>query len=109
MVDHVRMGTLPDFGNFQLSENEWYNRYTGVRELMPFAMAVSAKTEEFDTGGQAIRTDYLRMMRIVLDAGYRGFVGIEYSGSQLPEMQGIKATQDLLLQVRKVLSAEREK
>ncbi|MHC4220073.1 MAG: sugar phosphate isomerase/epimerase family protein, partial [Planctomycetota bacterium] len=43
-VDHPRCGTLPDFGNFRISGDEWYDRYQGVKELMPFAKAVSAKS-----------------------------------------------------------------
>ena len=71
---------------------------------MPFAKAVSAKTGEFDVAGQEIRTDYYRMMKIVLDAGYRGYVGIEYSGSQISEMDGIKATKALLENVRQEMA-----
>lgn len=104
-VDHPRVGTLPDFGNFRLSGDEWYDRYQGVAELMPFAKAVSAKSSEFDANGEEIRTDYLRMMKIVLDAGYHGFVGIEYSGPTLSEMDGIAATKKLLEKVHEQLSA----
>ncbi|MHC4348392.1 MAG: sugar phosphate isomerase/epimerase family protein, partial [Planctomycetota bacterium] len=70
-VDHPRCGTLPDFGNFQIAKGEWYDRYQGVKELMPFAKAVSAKSNDFDAEGNEVHTDYVRMMRIVLDAGYR--------------------------------------
>lgn len=99
-VDHPRVGTLPDFGNFSLGNGLWYNRYEGVQELMPYAKAVSAKTNDFDEAGNDTRTDYLRMMRIVLKAGYRGYVGIEYEGSNLPEVEGVKATKSLLERVR---------
>jgi len=103
-VDHPRCGTLPDFGNFRLSRDEWYDRYKGVRELMPFAKAVSAKSHEFDDQGNEKRTDYRRMMKIVLDAGYRGWVGIEYEGSQLSEDDGIRATKQLLVTIRDELA-----
>ncbi|MEX1233349.1 MAG: TIM barrel protein, partial [Planctomycetaceae bacterium] len=43
-VDHPRIGTLPDFGNFRISAAEEYDRYKGVAELMPYAKAVSAKS-----------------------------------------------------------------
>jgi L-ribulose-5-phosphate 3-epimerase len=99
-VDHPRCGTLPDFGNFRLKDNEWYDRYKGVTELMPFAMAVSAKSQEFDQDGNETKTDYRRMMKIVMDAGYKGWVGIEYEGSKLSEHDGIKATKALLEKVR---------
>lgn len=100
-----RCGTLPDFGNFKLSSNpdEWYDRYQGVTELMPYAKAVSAKSHDFDAEGNETHTDYQRMMKIVVDAGYQGYVGIEYEGRDLSEHDGILATKRLLERVRKQL------
>ena len=71
---------------------------------MPFARAVSAKSHDFDEKGDEIHSDYLRLLRIVLDAGYHGFVGIEYEGSQLSEHEGILATKRLLERVRTQLA-----
>jgi len=99
-VDHPRMGTLPDFGNFRLEGDEWYDRYQGVRELMHYAKAVSAKSHEFDTSGNETGTDYYKMMKIVLDSGYNGYVGIEYEGTTHSEMEGIRLTLELLKKVR---------
>tara|TARA_B100000809_G_scaffold186820_1_gene185014 strand:+ start:3676 stop:4488 length:813 start_codon:yes stop_codon:yes gene_type:complete len=99
-VDHPRMGTLPDFGNFRLKGEEWYDRYQGVRELMPYAKAVSAKSHEFDSDGNEINTDYYKMIKIVLDAGYNSYVGIEYEGTAHSEMEGIRLTLELLKKVR---------
>lgn len=96
MVDHPRCGTLPDFGNFRISEEEEYDKYRGVEELMPYAKSVSAKSHEFDDEGNEANIDYDRMMDIVLSAGYSGYVGIEYEGSELSEDEGIKATKALL-------------
>jgi len=105
-VDHPRCGTLPDFGNFKLAEDEWYDRYLGVAELMPFAKAVSAKSYDFDPSGNVVETDFLRMVRVVLDAGYRGHVGIEYEGQALSEPDGIRATKALLERVRSSLEGQ---
>lgn len=105
-VGHTRVGTLPDFGNFCLDwsragePDAWYDRYTGVAELMPFARAVSAKSHEFDSDGNEARTDYRRMMRIVLDAGYSGYVGIEWEGDHPGELDGVMATKRLLERIR---------
>jgi L-ribulose-5-phosphate 3-epimerase len=99
-VDRKRCGTLPDFGNFRLGEGKEYDRYQGVAELMPFAKAVSAKSGDFDEQGNEIHTDYRRMMKIVLNAGYHGYVGIEYEGGKLSEPDGIRATKKLLEKVR---------
>ena len=105
-VDHPGCGTLPDFGNFRIAEDDWYDRYQGVTELMPFAKAVSAKSHDFDEHGDETGTDYMRMMRVVLDAGYRGYVGIEYEGSRLSEPEGIRATKALLEKTRTALAGE---
>ena len=100
MVDEPNCGTLPDFGNFRIRGDEWYDRYQGVRELMPYAKAVSAKSHDFDEQGNETRTDYRRMMGIVLDAGYRGHVGVEYEGRNDSEEVGIRKTIDLLKRIR---------
>lgn len=99
MVNHPRCGTLPDFGNFYE-----YDRYQGVADLMPFAKAVSAKTHDFADNGDEAQKDYRRLMKIVLDAGYRSWVGIEYEGSTLPEREGITKTKALLEKVRAEMS-----
>jgi L-ribulose-5-phosphate 3-epimerase len=106
IAGHPRVGTLPDFGNFHIGNGEWYDRYLGTEEMMPFAKAVSAKSHAFDEEGDETGTDYRRMLRIVLDAGYRGFVGIEYEGGGLSEHEGIVATQRLLERVRAELTPE---
>ncbi len=103
-VDHPRCGTLPDFGNFRITGDEWYDRYKGVEELMPYAKAVSAKSHDFDEQGNCVETDYLKMMKIVLDGGYHGHVGIEYEGESLSEPDGIRATKALLQRVRQELT-----
>jgi len=105
-VDLKNCGTLPDFGNFRVSGTENYDRYKGVTELMPFAKAVSAKSHDFDDKGNETHTDYRKMMKIVLDAGYHGYVGIEYEGGKISESDGIKATKKLLETVRDELSAK---
>ncbi len=104
MVNHPMCGTLPDFGNFRVSRDEEYDRYKGVAELMPYAKAVSAKSHDFDERGEETQIDYHKMMKIVLDAGYRGFVGIEYEGSKMSEPDGIRATKKLLERVHDELS-----
>jgi L-ribulose-5-phosphate 3-epimerase len=99
-VDHPRCGTLPDFGNF-----DKFDRYKGVELMMPFAKGVSAKSHDFDAQGNETHTDYRRMMKIVLAAGYHGRVGIEYEGSKLSEPEGIRATKRLLERIRTEMSS----
>ena len=78
---------------------EEYDRYKGVQEMMPFAKGVSAKTHEFDAQGNCVETDYVRMLKIVKDSGWRGYMGIEYEGEKLSEEEGIKKTKALLEKV----------
>ena len=104
-VDHPRCGTLPDFGNFHLGDGKCYDRYQGVTELMPHAKAVSAKSHAFDEAGDETQTDYRRMLGIVLEAGYRGYVGIEFEEDKISEPEGIRKTKALLEKVRKELTA----
>lgn len=95
LVDKPNCGTLPDFGNFHD-----YDRYLGMEELMPFAKGVSAKSHEFDAAGNEVRTDFARMLKLMLAAGYHGWVGIEYEGTTLTEAEGIRATKRLLERLR---------
>ena len=94
-------GSLPDFGNFGS-----YDRYMGIKELMPFAKGVSAKSHDFDAEGNETRTDYVKALKLVLDAGYRGYVGVEYEGGKIGEAEGIIATKKLLENVRDQLAKE---
>lgn len=107
-VDRENCGTLPDFGNFCLKREggerweaactEEYPKYQGVEEMMPHAKAVSAKSYDFNEEGQETTIDYGRMLQIVKDAGYTGFIGVEFEGQDLSPEEGIIATRDLLIE-----------
>jgi sugar phosphate isomerase/epimerase len=113
-VNLSNCGTLPDFGNFCYKRGkdesgkticlDGYDKYQGVKDLMPFAKAVSAKSRNFDAAGNEIDIDYTKMLSIVKKAGYKGFIGVEYEGSTLSEEAGILATRDLLIKVAKELA-----
>ncbi len=100
-------GTLPDFGNFCLKRKggarwgvscvEEYDMYKGLAELMPFAKGVSAKSYAFDENGDETKIDYYKMMQIVKDAGFQGYIGIEFEGDEEDPTQGILATKALVL------------
>lgn len=92
-VDSPSFGTLPDFGNFPESAD----KYESVRKMMPYAKAVSAKCHDFGPDGQETRLDYERLIRIVVDeAGYHGYIGIEYEGDRMTEYSGVVACKALL-------------
>src|SRR5690606_28051432 len=86
-VGKKNCGSLPDFGNFYE-----YDRYQGVKDLMPYAKGVSAKSHAFDANGNDTGIDYAKMMQIVKSAGYNGYVGIEFEGDKISEDEGIKLT-----------------
>jgi sugar phosphate isomerase/epimerase len=75
-----------------------------MEQLLPFAKAMSAKSNVFDDQGNERNIDYYRIMKMVKDSGYRGFVGIEYEGNEVSEEKGIELTRDLLIKVGKELS-----
>ncbi|WP_282122990.1 sugar phosphate isomerase/epimerase family protein [Algibacter mikhailovii] len=109
-VRNKNCGTLPDFGNFCIRKDkdrnclEPYDRYKGMQELLPYAKAVSAKSYDFDADGNETTIDYLKVMKMVKDVGYKGFVGVEFEGSNMSEEDGVKATRELLLKVGRQLS-----
>ncbi|MFT7172372.1 MAG: sugar phosphate isomerase/epimerase [Paracoccaceae bacterium] len=93
-------GSLPDFGNFH-----GYDRYKGMEELMPYAKGVSAKSHDFGDDGEETKTDFTKMLSIMLKHKYHGYVGVEYEGKTLSEDDGIKATKVLLEKSRAALFA----
>jgi sugar phosphate isomerase/epimerase len=105
-VNMKNCGMLPDFGNFCLEREggeRWgaacvkeYDKYKGVELFMPYAKAVSAKSYNFDESGEETVIDYKRMLKIVKDGGYTGFIGVEYEGDVHSEEDGIKLTKALL-------------
>lgn len=97
-VDMPSCGSLPDFGNFGD-----YDRYQGVRDLIPFAKGVSAKSYAFDDQGNETTIDFKRMLTIIRDAGFRGHIGVEFEGPG-DEDQGVLATKELLQRLGEELS-----
>lgn len=105
-VDMENCGTLPDFGNWCIERangerwgacvNEYSDYYKGLELLMPAAKAVSAKAYAFDENGNETKIDYYKMMKIVIDSGYKGYIGVEYESDTLDEVAGILATKALL-------------
>ncbi|MEO0448290.1 MAG: TIM barrel protein [Verrucomicrobiota bacterium] len=123
-VDLPNCGTLPDFGNFYLVKNRgkadayeaqkalyadrelgedetglFYDRYQGIRDLMPYAKGVSAKAHDFDEDGNEIHTDFTQAMALIKEAGYTGYIGVEYEGKILGEVEGIRKTKALIERV----------
>lgn len=105
-VNNEYLGTLPDFGNWCLNK-EWgstqggkctdsYDPYKGVKEMLPYAKGVSAKSYKFDSNGNETTIDYQKMLNMIRESGFAGYIGIEYEGSELSEDEGVKATKKLI-------------
>ena len=113
-VNRNNVGVLPDFNNFCVKREgggtwsgkciEEYDRYKGVQQMMPFAKGASAKTIDFDANGNCVETDYVRMLQIIKDSGFKGYIGIEYEGEKVSEDEGIRKTKALLEKVTPMLS-----
>lgn len=100
LVGHPRVGTLPDFGNYGSKREGWeYDIYLGTAQSMPYAKGISAKTFNFDENGEESTLDFRRLMQIVKDHGFTGYVGVEFEGKQMDPAIGIAATRDLLVKL----------
>tara|TARA_B100001057_G_C22634931_1_gene865851 strand:- start:319 stop:981 length:663 start_codon:yes stop_codon:yes gene_type:complete len=126
-IDLDNVGTLPDFGNFCIRQDETkygesykmftegaektsnrpptiydtcaerFDMYDGVKKLMKYAKGVSAKTHGFDSNGNDVDIDYKKMVRIVKESGYSGFIGVEAQAFTMDPIEAIKASKKLLL------------
>jgi sugar phosphate isomerase/epimerase len=113
-VNMKNCGTMVDFANFCVHREkgdlwespcvEWYDKYKGVEELLPYAKGVSAKTFDFNVQGDESETDFKRMLSLVKASSYRGYVGIEYEGDRLTADEGIRASKKLLEKIRMELA-----
>ncbi|WP_192347023.1 TIM barrel protein [Algoriphagus sp. Y33] len=108
-ADHPRAGTLPDFGNFRIANEDGkaisYDSYRGVDELMPKAKGVSLKPKVWDDMGNEFPLDYSKMIQLVLGHGFQGYVGIEH-GEEGREWESIEEIRIELEHVRSILAKE---
>jgi sugar phosphate isomerase/epimerase len=114
-VSMSNCGTLPDFGNWCTKRKdinakwgacaeEYPDKYQGIKIMLTAAKAVSAKAYDFDENGDETTLDFPRIIKMVKEAGYTGYIGVEYEGTRLPEQEGIIATKDLLLKSAKTFN-----
>lgn len=113
-VDMENCGTLPDFGNWCIKrkdgaqwgecEEEYPDKYSGIKMMLTKAKAVSAKAYDFDENGNETTLDFPRIIQLVKDSGYTGYIGVEYEGNRLSEKEGIIAIKDLLLKSEKTVN-----
>ena len=104
-VNRKNCGTLPDFGNFRINlfPPQSYDQLTGMKELMPFAKGISAKSYDFNGAGDHKAYAFQPILKVIKDSGFDGYIGIEYQGYKLSEYAGIKATKRLLIEAAKAI------
>jgi L-ribulose-5-phosphate 3-epimerase len=90
-VDSSRCAAFPKFNGFRVGDP-----YEGMARLMKLAKGVCATARDFNGQGNETKTDFSKMLKIVLEAGYRGYISLEYQGTKLEEFEGIRATKTLL-------------
>lgn len=64
----------------------------------------ACKSHDFDAADHVTKTDYTRMLQIVLRAKFSSWVGIEYKGTVLSEAVGATATPRLLRRLQAELA-----
>ena len=117
-INNKNLGTLPDFGtlnfcvkrdlnlNFSAKCFSQYDKYLGVKELLPYAKGISAKSTQFDLKGNETTTNFKKMLRLIKKSNFQGYISIEYEGAirdtfsqknnHLSTHEGILATKKLL-------------
>jgi sugar phosphate isomerase/epimerase len=90
-VDSTYFGTCPDFGNFPPE----VDRYEALALLSRYAKHAHAKSFAFDEEGEETRFDFKRIIGILRDAGYNGYLSIEFEG-QGDQREGTRRTAELL-------------
>jgi sugar phosphate isomerase/epimerase len=68
-----------DTGNFQSADP-----YADLARCAPYAVTVQIKVEIQPSGGPKQEADFGRLVRILKDAGYRGYVSLEYEAAEPP-------------------------
>ena len=90
-----------------LSSRQEFARNKHCFSCQPYEKILKGEAEYVGTGGygQDIYIVqklfiYYKIMKIVKDSGFNGYIGIEYEGDKLSEEEGIRKTKALLEKVR---------
>ncbi len=90
------LGINLDAGNFRTADP-----YGDLARCAPYAITSQYKVEMFPKGRPAEPTDFKRFIQIMRDAGYRGFITLEYEAKEDP----MTAVPRYLDEMRKVLAS----
>ena len=78
-VDSEWFGVNLDTGNFHTSDP-----YKEIEKAAPYAVNVQIKVEMWSDSNQKYEADFDRIVDIIGEAGYRGYVALEYESNEEP-------------------------
>ena len=91
-LKHPALKLMPDFGKLK------DNVYKGTKAMLPHTVTVSCKMHSFDKNGNQPDFDYPRLMKMIKQSAYKGILAIEWEGSALEAVAGVKASKKLIEQ-----------
>ena len=89
-LNHPALKLMPDFGKLK------DNVYKGTKAMLPHTVTVSCKMHSFDKNGNQPDFDYPRLMKMIKQSAYKGILAIEWEGSALEPIPGVKASKKLI-------------
>ena len=89
-LNHPALKLMPDFGKLK------GNVYEGTEAMLPHTITVSCKMHSFDKEGNQPDFDYPRLMKMIKQSDYKGILAIEWEGSALKPIPGVKASKKLI-------------
>lgn len=89
-LNHPACCLMPDFGKLK------NNVYDGTEAMLPYTKTISAKMHSFDEAGNQPHFDYERLVKMIAASKYAGYLAIEWEGSRLKPVEGVKASQRLI-------------
>lgn len=101
-ADHKNLKVLLDTDNFSYSmktlwEKEFrFNRYEGIKKLLPLSYAMNVKAHDFNQQGRETRIDYSRISEIISAGDFSGTLSVKYEGKNIVEEEGILATKRMV-------------
>ena len=90
-LKHPALKLMPDFGKLK------DNVYKGTKAMLPHTVTVSCKMHSFDKNGNQPDFDYPRLMKMIKQSSYEGILAIEWEGSALEPVAGVKASMKLIV------------
>jgi sugar phosphate isomerase/epimerase len=89
-VKSKAFGVNVDTGNFHGPDP-----YAEVAAIAPYGVNVQVKTEVSPAGGKKVEADLGRMIKILKDANYHGYVALEYEAAEEPKVAVPRYVQEL--------------